>query len=246
MINSLKFAALTSLAAVVSLAPVARADEWNKQTILTVKEEIQLPTVKLEPGTYKLKLMDSASDRHVVQVFDNNDHIITTILAIPNYRIRPTGHTTFTFWEVPAGQAPALRAWFYPGDNFGQEFVYPKNMSSQIASAAKVAVPTTAAATTEEYKTAEVSATDETGNTAALDTSTYTAPAATPAPEPAPTPAPAEVAVAPEPAPAPAPEPTPAPVPAQLPQTGSSVPLIGLAGLLSLAAYFVVRPARVR
>jgi LPXTG-motif cell wall-anchored protein len=124
--------------------------------------------------------------------------------------------------------------------------VYPKNMSSQIASAAKVAVPTTAAATTEEYKTAEVSATDESGNTAALDTTTYTAPAATPAPEPTPAPAAAEVAVAPEPTPAPAPEPTPEPVPAQLPQTGSSVPLIGLAGLLSLAAYFVVRPARVR
>ena len=51
---------------------------------------------------------------------------MTTILAIPNYRLQPTGKTVFTFWETPPGQPKALRAWFYPGDNFGQEFAYPK------------------------------------------------------------------------------------------------------------------------
>lgn len=237
MMNSIRFAALTSLAAVVSLAPMAKADEWDKKTILTVKEEIQLPNTVLQPGVYTFKLLDSQSDRHIVQVFDNNNHIITTILAIPNYRLQPTSHSSFTFWEVPAGQPPAMRAWFYPGDNFGQEFAYPKNMSTQIASSAKMAVPTTAAASTEEYKTAEVSTTDGAGNTASLDTATYTAPAPVVA-EPAPAPVPAEVAAAPEP--------LPAEVPAELPHTASSVPLIGLIGLVSMLAFFAVRPARIR
>ena len=126
MINSIRLLALTSLAAAVSLAPMAKADEWNKKTILTVNEAIQLPSVVLQPGTYTFKLLDSQSDRHIVQVFDKDGmHLITTILAIPNYRLQPTGKSEFAFWEVPAGQPAAMRAWFYPGDNFGQEFAYP-------------------------------------------------------------------------------------------------------------------------
>ena len=39
---------------------------------------------------------------------------------------RRTGKSVFAFWEVPAGQPKALRAWFYPGEEFGQEFAYPK------------------------------------------------------------------------------------------------------------------------
>jgi hypothetical protein len=224
--------ALTSLAAVVSLAPIAKADEWNKKTILTVSEAIQLPNVVLQPGTYTFQLLNSQSDRHIVQVFDKDGiHLITTILAIPNYRLQPTGKSTFSFWEVPAGQPPAMRAWFYPGDNFGQEFAYPKNMSTQIAASAKMAVPTTAAVSTEEYKSAPITATNESGTTSTLDTNTYTAEVV---PAPAPTPAPQpEVAAAPE------------PLPAELPHTASSVPMIGLAGLLSLLAFFAVRSNRV-
>src|SRR5580698_8250181 len=141
--NSIRVIALTSLAAVTTLAPIMKADEWDKKTILTVNETIQLPNATLQPGTYTFKLLDSQSDRHIVQVFDKDGmHLITTILAIPNYRLQPTGTSKFTFWEVPAGQPPAMRAWFYPGDNFGQEFAYPKNLSTEIASSAKMAVPT--------------------------------------------------------------------------------------------------------
>jgi hypothetical protein len=87
-------------------------------------------------------------------------------------------------------------------------------------------VPTATVATVEEYKTAPITTTDETGTPATLDTAVYTPPpAAAPAPEPAP-----EVA----------------PAPAELPHTASSVPLIGLIGLLSMLAFFAVRPARVR
>jgi hypothetical protein len=246
MMNSIRLIALTSMAAAVSLAPLAKADEWNKKTILTVNETIQLPTVTLQAGTYTFKLLDSQSDRHIVQVFDKDGmHLITTILAIPNYRLRPTGKSEFAFWEVPAGQPPAMRAWFYPGDNFGQEFAYPKNMSTQIAASTKMLVPTTTATTADEYKSAEVSTTNESGATASLDSNTYTAEAA-PAPAPQPAPAPVEAPVQAAPAPAPAPEPVPADTPAELPQTASSVPLVGLLGLISIAGFFAVRTNRVR
>src|SRR5437660_2836737 len=71
---------------------------------------------------------------HIVQIF-NEDHtsLITTVLAIPNYRLQPTGKTVLTYDERPADQPMALAAWFYPGDNSGQEFAYPKSEAEQLS-----------------------------------------------------------------------------------------------------------------
>lgn len=129
-----------------AFAPRARADEWNKRTTLTVNETIQVPGAVLPAGTYVVKLLDSPSDRHIVQIFNAEENeVLTTILAIPNYRLKPTGDTLFTFWETPPGNPCALRAWFYPGDNFGQEFAYPKVKAAEIAAVAQTEVPTTEA-----------------------------------------------------------------------------------------------------
>src|ERR1017187_3538582 len=146
----------------VAIAPSAFADEWNKKTILTVNESIQVPNKVLPPGKYVMKLMDSPSDRHIVQIFNGDEsQLQTTILAIPNYRLEPTGKTQFQFWETPPGQPKALRAWFYPGDNFGQEFAYPKSEAMQIASATHEIVPTTYAQNESELTTAKVGTVNE-------------------------------------------------------------------------------------
>src|SRR5207248_4437648 len=126
----------------LSLAPSLKADQWNKKTVLTVKETIQLPNTVLQPGTYVFKLADSLSDRHIVQIFNSDEtKVIATILAIPNYRLKPTDKSVFRFWETPAGNPKAMRAWFYPGDNFGQEFAYPKMKSIEIAKITRTPVP---------------------------------------------------------------------------------------------------------
>src|SRR6202451_2764196 len=144
----------------IALAPGARADEWNKMTVMTVNDPIQVPNKVLPPGTYVINILDSPSERHIVQIFDKDQqHLQTTILAIPNYRIQPTGKTVFTFWETPPGQPKALRAWFYPGDNFGQEFAYPKSAAVQIAAVSHQQVPTTEAIQPAELPQAEVTQT---------------------------------------------------------------------------------------
>src|SRR5580698_8464350 len=195
----------------VALSSSARADEWNKKTVMTVNEPIQVPNKVLPAGTYVIKLLSSPSDRHIVQIFNADEtQLQTTILAIPNYRSQPTGKTVFTFWETPPGQPKALRAWFYPGDNFGQEFAYPKSAAVQIAAVAHQPVPTTEATQAAELPQAQVTQTQPEPQQEALNT---------------PPPAPQEAAPAPEPAPAPAPE----PVPQELPKTASPYPLIGLA-----------------
>jgi hypothetical protein len=211
----------------VALAPTARADEWNKKTIMTVNESIQVPNKVLPAGKYVIKLLDSPSDRHIVQIFNADEtHLETTILAIPNYRLQPTGKTVFTFWETPPGQPKALRAWFYPGDNFGQEFAYPKSAAVQIAAVAHQPVPTTEATQPAEMPSAPVT--------------TTAPPAEEPRQEVAQAAPPTQPEVQPEPAPAPAPE----PVPQELPKTASPYPLVGLIGLASLGLYFVLHVVR--
>ncbi|HZT37049.1 MAG TPA: hypothetical protein VFA28_04070 [Bryobacteraceae bacterium] len=217
-----------------AFAPTMRADEWNKRTILTVNEPIQVPNATLQPGKYVMKLLDSPSNRHIVQIFDANEqHLITTVLAIPNYRLQPTGKTEFGFWETPAGQPKALRSWFYPGDNFGQEFAYPKNQAVQIAAAAKENVPTTYAQSESELTTARVATVTPSGEEKPM-------PAATETPAPQNTQQ-NTTEVAQNTAPAPAtPAATPAATPQTLPHTASPYPLIGLFGLLSIAGYGVM------
>jgi LPXTG-motif cell wall-anchored protein len=253
-LKTLAFVAVVGIAG----AGFAVADQWDKKTTITIDEPVQLPTTTLQPGTYVIKLVEtSAANRHTVQFFDKDEkHVVTTILAIPNERVRPTGKSVFAFWETPAGQPKALRAWFYPGDNFGQEFAYPKDEAARISARnSNVTVPindektadvTTAAA-------AEPAPAPTAPAPAAAPASVATSEPAPVAAEPAPAPAPVEVAAAQQPPPAAVDTssdaqrvtPTPAPTPAAdtLPQTASNMPLFGLIGLLSLAAALALKVA---
>lgn len=204
----------------------AKADEWNKKTVITINEPIQVREAYLAPGQYVFKLLNSSSDRHIVQIFNADEsRIIDTELAIPNYRLEPTGKSRFTFYETPAGYIKAMRAWFYPGDNFGQEFPYPKHLQAVVAETAMVMPQPEPPATVTEAAPVETPAPVE-------------APAVAEQPQPAPEPAPAETPQATTPAVSP--DTTTAP-PTTLPKTATEYPLFGLAGLLSLGVYFLLR-----
>src|SRR5450432_1163906 len=216
------------------LLPSLQADDWNKKTVITITEPVQLPSccsadhmVTLQPGTYVIALVDSLSDRHIVRVFEKDEKtVITTILAIPNYRLKPTDKTNFQFWETPAGNPRAMRAWFYPGDNFGQEFAYPKMKSVEIAKITKTAVPTVLVEEKEVdvavLKTAPVVFVDDSGKERPLKVETLVASnSSSSGPEPSSQPQDAPALSAAK----------------TLPGTASQLPLIGLVGLASLAAF---------
>src|ERR1700687_2674600 len=129
------------------LAPGVKADDWNRKTVITFSGPVEIPGVHLvgwgvlPAGTYVLKILDSQSDRHIVQIFSKDERTVyATILAIPNYRLKATDKTVMTFRERPVGQPEALRAWFYPGRNWGEEFVYPKAKAIEIAKATNTPV----------------------------------------------------------------------------------------------------------
>jgi hypothetical protein len=169
-----------------------------------------------------------------VQIFNERENELqTTILAIPNYRLQPTGETEFGWWETPAGQPKAMRAWFYPGDNFGQEFAYPKNEAVAIAARTDQQVPTTYAETETELATAKVGTVDRAGTERELDQQTYTQPQQEET----------QVAQAqPQTPPQPAWEPQqPQERMDTLPRTASPLPMFGIAGMLALGAGMALR-----
>jgi hypothetical protein len=211
-----------------AISPSARADNWDKKTTITFSGPVEIPGVHLQgygilpAGTYVFKVLDSKSNRHIVQIFSKDElTIYATILAIPNLRLKATDKTVMTFRERPAGQPEALRAWFYPGKEWGEEFVYPKARAIVLAKETNtpvlfvpdtvtpevaVAIKTPSHPAVVELQQAPVMAAQPSGEQVEI-AQVVTPPVLVAQNEPAPA----------------------------LPATGSSLPLVALFGMLALA-----------
>jgi hypothetical protein len=207
-------------------APKAKAGDFNRKTVITFSEPVEVPGVGehlLPAGTYIFKILDSPGNLHIVQISNRDEtHVFTTILAIANYRLKATDKTVMTFRERPAGQPEALKAWFYPGREWGEQFVYDRDKAIQLAKETNEIVLSTpfvqASAPVETLTTAPVEAVNPNGET--VDVAQIVEPP----------PAPAEAAAVVTPA---------APVPVQvasLPKTASNLGSIGLCGMILLSA----------
>lgn len=198
------------------VVPTVTADELNRETVVTFSGPTEVPGTYpqiLPAGTYVFEIMWNQGNRHIVRIYNHDkSQVFTTIMALPNLRLHATNKTVITFRERPAGQPEAIRAWFSPGRVFGEEFVYAKPRAIELAKEVNEPVLATpvelATAPVEVLQTAPVEAVAPTGE-------------------------PVELAQVVEP---PVVEPAVAPVADPLPKTASSLPLIGLIGLLSLGA----------
>jgi len=211
------------------LAVGATAQEPSKKTVVTINEPVIVAGVEqvtLQPGVYVMKLMNHDHNRNIVLFYneDQNKHF-ATVMAINNYRLVPKDKTVLTFYETPLGNPPALKAWFPPGENWGQEFVYPKGLAAKIAKETGSKVPAAPVTTEAELQTAPVIEITPSGKEEPLEEA-YVEP-------------PPEVALA-EPAPEPTPEPAPA-APESLPATASPIFAIGLVGLVAGSAGLLLR-----
>jgi LPXTG-motif cell wall-anchored protein len=121
----------------VFAARPARADkEWRSP--LTLGEATEIPGMLLEPGNYIVKVVDTQETRKVVQFLSADEtRVYATVMAVPDYRVTTTGHGEFVYFQRAEGRPQALKSWFYPANNYGIEFVYPKVTAVQIAEASR-------------------------------------------------------------------------------------------------------------
>ena len=144
------------LASLAYWATPAQADAWNRRTTLSFNQAVEVPGHVLSPGKYVFQLANLKADRDVVQVFSEDkqgmDHLVTTVMAVPDYRIATPTMPAITFEERHVTSPEAVHSWFYPGDNYGWEFVYQKNQrlittdTTELPAPALPAVATKAAA----------------------------------------------------------------------------------------------------
>jgi hypothetical protein len=252
------------LSALVPGTATAQDNNWNQRTYFTFSAPVELPGKTLPAGTYLFKIVDSPSNRHVVQVFDKDEKMIhATILAIPAQRLEPSDEPEVRFMEVAANQPPAIRTWWFPGRTIGHEFIYPKEQAMRLArgSSSSVLTVATDSTATETMREAELNRATAAGEMTASTTTTTTEVSGTAFPGRAT--AETEVAVTTQQAPTTVPQSTTitqrevatAPAPpmstesvtttrTELPRTATFLPLVGLVGLGSLAAATVLRSRR--
>ena len=203
----------------------AQAQVGNDKTVITFSQPFEIPGGQVLPaGTYTFSLFDSTTSRRIVQVFSaDGTKLIATILAINNYRFRATDQTVMFFSERPADAPEALKAWFYPGNNWGTEFVYPKQRAIQLAIAEKEPVP---ALTTDTVPAAVAEL--------------RSAPIIAITPEQKEVPVAEAIQTTPEPVLV-AQNRTSEPLAQELPQTASLLPLMALLSVVSLGLAFVLK-----
>jgi hypothetical protein len=219
---------------VLAISPAAKAGEWNQKTVLTFSESVEIPGQVLPAGTYVFKLANSNSNSHIVQVFNKSeDRVFGTFLAIPSHRVRPSETTVIRFEERAADSPQAIKSWFYPYRNIGHEFVYPKNEAVELAKANNEPVPAMPTELTAETKMPRIT----------LERTEIAILFAAPLKAEEPNGEEVELAAA-----FPDSASDAAALPEELPDTASSLPLMGLAGLLSIGAAGIlrIRAARVR
>jgi hypothetical protein len=218
------FAMACGIGALVMLTTaIAVAQPNDKRTVFTFNRPISLPGVTLPAGEYIFRLADSDRNWKVIHVssVDGKKHY-AMLFSISDERLEPSSQPEVRFMESAKGQPSAVKAWWYPNERTGYEFIYPKEQARRLAQSIVEPVLTTREETKkpEETKTAELTRLAPSGQEAPV--------AATPSPA-APT-GPGQTGVL-------AATPTPESVVArnELPRTASNLPLVGLIGILALA-----------
>lgn len=226
--------AATAFSAIVA-SGIAGAQTYNKKTYLTFSGPVSVPGITLPAGTYTFQIANPDSGSRVIEVMDKDmKRVHGLFFALPAQLPEPPNDPVVQFTERPEGAPPAIKAWFYPGERTGFEFVYPRSQAVKIAKANHEKVLSTADTTAtrqtsspqavEEFKNARVERVDENSQLTPV-------PRSTPAPS----------TEAPQQSPSNATSSS-----SRLPQTASPLALYELLSGISLAAGFGLRARRNR
>jgi hypothetical protein len=119
--------ALATLLFALLLAPAIDADTWDKKTVVTFDQDVEIPGQVLPAGTYVFKLFGSNSNRYIVQVWaEGETQLLATLMTLGNSYPNPSGKSYFVLdmTGTDEGYPPAIVSWFFAGSD-GRDFIYP-------------------------------------------------------------------------------------------------------------------------
>jgi len=129
------------------VAPKAKAIDQPTNAAVTFAVAVEVPGIDaqiLPAGTYRFTVLESAPDRDIIQISSaDGSHVFTTLLGVPNSRLKAPDLITVVFTGRPAADPLALMAWYCPGRTWGDQIVYEKPRATQLAKEANEPVLST-------------------------------------------------------------------------------------------------------
>jgi hypothetical protein len=133
-IGSIAAAFACAAALFAGLALQSAAAQTNKKAYVTVSSPLQIPGTVLSPGTYIFRVLDSTSNRQLIQVWSEDlSKLYVTVLGVPDYRLTSKDKPILTFDSQTPQIASVGKAWCSPADSFCLVFVYPHNHAAELA-----------------------------------------------------------------------------------------------------------------
>jgi hypothetical protein len=142
MMKNLRGAMLASAVALAWClgASTAIADDYNRETVLTINQTMMVPGAMLTPGTYTFKLANPESSRDVVYITRDDGTVVTSANVKRTMQRNGDKRDLALAVALNEGAMPVMKGWFYPGLMDGFEFVYPKEQARTIARAETVEI----------------------------------------------------------------------------------------------------------
>lgn len=132
-------AAIAAPASAQSTQPSAQVKaQAGKAATVEFTTATRLPGVTLQPGKYVFRLGEPAQKQNIVEVYtEDGKKKVATLLTV-DYATPPSGNTTTVVFEKT--NPPVLRAWYFPGETTGREFVYTQDEATTIFATANTPV----------------------------------------------------------------------------------------------------------
>ena len=151
----------------------------SRLTNVTFSAPVSVPGKTLAAGTYHFQLADSQANRNIVQIFDKDNNLVATMLAVPAKRQQAAGDPVITFKETRSSLPPAVHFWYYAGEKTGSDRVYPKAQAIAIARASGESVMSTDTDSTDLKNSKITSVSPAEANAQPTQTATTTMPTTT-------------------------------------------------------------------
>jgi hypothetical protein len=120
------------------LVPAAHAGVWNEKMELNFNHSVEIPGTVLPAGSYWFVLMNSPSNRNVVEIYNaSQSHLLATVITHETLRPNTTSDTEVVLAERHHSQPEALWKLYYPGLYEGHEFTYPRSEEARLRLDAK-------------------------------------------------------------------------------------------------------------
>jgi hypothetical protein len=108
------------------LSAVLSASTPEEVTVFTFSAPVQVPGRVLAPGQYLFKL-DQHEELNVVKIESPDERkVFGVFLVKPDYLMQAPSKPGLLFESRGPGSPQAIKAWFYPGDKYANEFIYRK------------------------------------------------------------------------------------------------------------------------